>query len=69
VKGKRPYRIDPAVAHARAVKASHASRTPEVYIRALGRASLTDAHKRQIAALIMPFLAGQAGDGGEGEAA
>jgi hypothetical protein len=43
---------DPAFLHDRAVKAATARHQPEVYIRALARANLTDEHKRQLAELI-----------------
>jgi hypothetical protein len=66
----RPYRINAAVASERGRKAAAARNTPAVYIRQLARAALTDADKRRLAELLMPFLAGQAEDhGGESETA
>ena len=55
---KRPYRIDPQVAHERAVKAAAARNAPDTYIGQLERAALTAEQKRRLAALLMPFLDG-----------
>jgi hypothetical protein len=53
---KRPYRIDPEVAHERARIGANARNSPDGYIKALARATLTAAQKRRLAALLMPFL-------------
>ena len=58
---KRPYRIDPQVAHERAMKAAAVRNSPDGYIMALARATLTAEQKRRLAALLMPFLTGGAG--------
>ena len=50
----------------RARKAARARHEPEVYIRSLARATLTDAQKAALAALLADQAAG---NGGEGEAA
>jgi hypothetical protein len=64
VDGKRPYRIDPAVARERAIKAGRARHTPSTYIRILTRAELTDDDRAALAALLAASLAGRpAGDG------
>jgi hypothetical protein len=65
----RPYRIDPAVASRRGKTAAAARNTPRVYIQQLARTALTDADKRQLAELLMPFLAAQAQGDAEGESA
>lgn len=53
---KRPYRIDPVVAHERARLGANARNSPDGYIRALARATLTTAQKRRLASMLMPFL-------------
>lgn len=57
---KRPYRIDPQVAHERAMKGAAVRNSPDGYIKALARATLTDEQKRRLASLLMPFLTGGA---------
>lgn len=56
---KRPYRIDPQVAHERASRAARVRNSPDTYIGQLERSELTDEQKRRLAALLMPFLLGQ----------
>jgi hypothetical protein len=58
---KRQERVE------RARKAAAASHTPDAYIRALARATLTDAHRAALTALLADQAA--AGNDGEGEAA
>jgi hypothetical protein len=63
---KRPYRIDPTVAHERASRAARVRNSPDGYIRSLAAATLTTAQKRRLATLLMPFLDEQpAGDDSE----
>jgi hypothetical protein len=54
---KRPYRIDPVVAHERARRGAAARNAPDTYIRQLAAATLTTEQKRRLAELLMPFLA------------
>ena len=54
---KRPYRIDPVVAHERARIAARVRNSPDGYITSLAAAELTTAQKRRLAALLMPYLA------------
>jgi hypothetical protein len=49
-------------------KAGRARHQPDVYIRSLARMELTDAQRRKLAELLMPFLAGD-GNGEAGDAA
>jgi hypothetical protein len=53
---KRPYNIDPQVAHERAIIAARVRNSPDGYITSLERATLTAEQKRRLAALLMPFL-------------
>lgn len=66
-KRKRPYRIDPDVAHRRAQQGAAVRNSPDGYITTLARAELTDAQKRRLAALLMPFLADQPAAAGNGD--
>jgi hypothetical protein len=54
--GTRPYRIDPQVAHERAVKAARASHSLDSYIRRLvDRApELTDEQRSRLVAALRP---------------
>jgi hypothetical protein len=67
--GKRRYNTDPVMAHDRAVKANRARHSPSTYIRALARATLTDADRAALAALLASSLAGQAQDADQRSAA
>jgi hypothetical protein len=53
---KRPYRIDPVVAHERARLAARVRNSPDTYIGQLERSELTAEQKRRLAVLLMPFL-------------
>jgi hypothetical protein len=66
--GKR-YNTDPVMAHNRAKIANRARHSPSTYIRALGRARLTDADLAALAALLASALAGQQAPGTGGETA
>ena len=66
-KRKRPYNIDPVTAHWRAQIGAAARNSPDTYISQIERAELTDAHKRRLAELLMPFLAGQPDTAGNGD--
>jgi hypothetical protein len=54
----RPYRIDPAVAHARSVAGGQARTGNDYHIRKLteAAATLTGEQKRKLATLLMPFV-------------
>ena len=54
---KRRYRTDPKMAHERAMVAARARNSPDTYIGQIERAELTDAHRRRLAAILMPWLA------------
>ena len=53
---KRPYNIDPVVAHQRARTGALVRNSPDGYITSLSRVTLTTEQKRRLAALLMPFL-------------
>ena len=59
---KRRYNIDPVVARERARRGALARNTPDGYITSLTRAELTDAQKRRLAVLLMPFLLDEPAD-------
>jgi hypothetical protein len=63
VEGKRPYRIDPAVAHERGLKAGRSRTTTDYYVRKLTEAAetLTDEQVGQLAALLAAALRTPAG--------
>jgi hypothetical protein len=56
---KGHYHLDPARRRDRAALAGRASHAPEAHIRALARATLTDAHKAALAALLAAALGEQ----------
>lgn len=64
---RRPYRIDPVVAHERASLAARVRNSPDGYITSLSSAELTTAQKRRLAELLMPFLAEQPAQPDPGE--
>lgn len=55
---KRPYRIDPVVAHERARHANRFRNSPDSWIKSLEKwdRELTVEQKRRLARLLMPFL-------------
>jgi hypothetical protein len=65
----RRYRPPTYTPHERAQIANRARHSPSTYIRALGRAKLTDADVAALAALLASALAGQQAPGTGGETA
>ena len=63
---KRPYRIDPQVAHERAIQAALIRNSPDGYITSLSRVTLTTAQKHRLAVLLMPFLDEQSAEDRQG---
>ena len=55
---RKPYNVDPKVAHERAILAARARNSPDSYIKSLAAAELTREQKRRLAVLLMPFLLG-----------
>ena len=62
-RSKHRYRIDPVVAHNRAILAARVRNSPDGYIISLSKATLTDQQKRRLLKLLIPCLTETEEDG------